>query len=63
MPPTKQEAQAGAEITIAKSGEPYTRLAALEGRVPKRESGTLKGLVALTDSFFEPLPVGWNGEN
>ncbi len=56
-------AHAGEEIIIAKSGEPYARLVPLPGRTPKRQSGTLKGLVELSDAFFEPLPPGWSGED
>jgi prevent-host-death family protein len=56
-------AHAGEEIIIAKSGQPYARLVALAGQQPKREAGTLKGKVALSDDFFEPLPSGWNGED
>jgi prevent-host-death family protein len=55
-------AHAGEEIIIAKSGEPYAVLAPLKKRQPKREPGTLKGFVKLTDSFFEPLPADWSGE-
>jgi prevent-host-death family protein len=55
-------AHAGEEIVIAKSGEPYARLMPLPDRAPKRRFGTLKGLVELTDAFFEPLPAGWGGE-
>jgi prevent-host-death family protein len=56
-------AHAGEEITIAKSGEPYARLVPLEGQRPQRKSGTLEGLVEITDAFFEPLPAGWSGED
>ncbi len=55
-------AHAGEEIIIAKSGQPYARLMPLTGRQPKRESGTLRGLVELTEAFFEPLPSDWAGE-
>lgn len=55
-------AHAGEEIIIAKSGEPYARLVPLPGRQPKRERGTLKGLVELGEAFFEPLPSTWSGE-
>jgi prevent-host-death family protein len=55
-------AHGGEEITIAKSGKPYARLVPLEQPAHRRKSGTLKGLVELTDSFFEPLPSGWTGE-
>ena len=40
-------AHSGEEIVIAKGGEPYARLVPLLGRRPKREAGTLKGLVAI----------------
>jgi len=56
-------AHAGEEIVIAKSGEPYARLVPLTDRPPKRQAGTHKGLVDLTDAFFEPLPSGWTGED
>ena len=57
-----ERAHAGEEIVIAKSGEPYARLVPLQERQPKRQPGTLKGLVALGADFFEPLPAGWSGE-
>jgi len=56
-----ERAHAGEEIIIAKSGRPYARLVPLPERQPKRQSGTLKGLVELTDAFFEPLPEDWTG--
>jgi prevent-host-death family protein len=55
-------AHAGEEIVIAKSGQPYARLVPLAGEQPRRQSGTLKGFVTLTDAFFDPLPPGWTGE-
>jgi len=57
-----ERVQAGEEIVIAKGGEPCARLVPLDRRVPKRERGTLKGLVKVGPAFFEPLPEGWNGE-
>lgn len=54
-----ERAHAGEVIIIAKSGRPYARLAPLPGREPKREAGTLKGLVEIGDAFFEPLPADW----
>lgn len=57
-----ERAHAGEEIIIAKSGQPYARLVPLSGRQPKREPGTLKGRVAVTDSFFEAIPADWSGE-
>jgi prevent-host-death family protein len=55
-------AHAGEEIIIAKSGEPYARLAPLPDRAPKRQAGTLTGSVEIGDTFFEPLPAEWAGE-
>jgi prevent-host-death family protein len=57
-----ERAHAGEEIVIAKSGKPYARLAPLPGRQPKRQPGTLKDHVEITDAFFEPLPLAWAGE-
>jgi prevent-host-death family protein len=57
-----ERVHAGEEIIIAKAGEPYARLAPLKGRTPKRQPGTLKGLVKLGKPFFEPLPANWTGE-
>ena len=56
-------AHAGEEIIIGKSGAPYARLMPLPGEQPQRRSGTLKGQVEITDSFFEPLPAAWTGED
>ncbi len=57
-----ERAHAGEEIIIAKSGEPYARLAPLPDRAPKRQAGTLEGYVTIGDAFFDPLPAGWTGE-
>ena len=53
----------GEEIIIAKSGEPYARLAPLKEQPAKRQPGTLKGLVEVGDAFFAPLPKSWTGED
>jgi len=58
-----ERAHAGEEIIIAKSGEPYARLVPLDTRAPKRQSGTLKEFVEISDDFFEPLPAGWTGQD
>jgi prevent-host-death family protein len=57
-----ERAHAGEEIVIAKSGEPYARLVPLLGHQPKRQAGTLKGHIEISDAFFEPLPSDWSGE-
>jgi prevent-host-death family protein len=58
-----ERAHAGEEIVIAKSGRPYARLVPLEGQQPKRQPGTLKDSVEITERFFEPLPADWGGED
>lgn len=58
-----ERAHAGEEIIIAKSGEPYARLVPLDTRAPKRQAGTLKESVEISDDFFEPLPAGWTGQD
>ena len=57
-----ERAHAGEEIIIAKSGEPYARLVPLSDRLPKREPGTLKRQIEITEAFFEPIPSNWTGE-
>ena len=55
----------GEEVVIARGNEPVARLVPFETAKPRR-SGSLKGKVALTPAFFEPLPpdeiAAW-GEN
>ena len=58
-----ERAHAGEEIIIAKGGQPYARLVPLNTRQPKRQAGTLQGLVEIPDAFFEPLPEKWTGED
>jgi prevent-host-death family protein len=54
--------RAGEEIIIARAGRPCARLLPIAGGEPKREPGTMKGLVELGEDFFEALPPGWTGE-
>ncbi len=55
------EARAGKEIVLGKSGKPYARLVPFEPR--KRTLGFLKG--HLDERFFDPLPddelAAWKG--
>jgi prevent-host-death family protein len=48
------EVQKGEEVVIAKAGKPIAKLVAYER--PQRKPGNAKGLVNLTDAFFEPHP-------
>ncbi len=45
----------GEEVVIARGSEPVARIVPYEGTKPRRP-GTLKGKIALTPAFFEPLP-------
>jgi prevent-host-death family protein len=60
------EVEAGGEVVIARGKTPVARLAPVEAPRPRRVFGSMKGQVALDDSFFEPLPDDelalWNGE-
>lgn len=51
-----ERARAGEEIVITRQGTPVVRLAVVEGRLPQRRAGALKGLFEMPDSFFDPLP-------
>ena len=59
------QVEAGEEIIIARNGTPVARLVAAHSR-PKRQFGSMKGLIELDDSFFDPLPeeelAAWEGE-
>lgn len=56
-------ALAGEDVVIARGKEPTVRLVPVqEVPRPRRQFGTLKGLVSLDDRFWEPLPdedMGW----
>ena len=59
------EVEAGGEVIIARGKTPLVTLTPVEPSRPKRVFGSMKGQVALDDSFFEPLPDDelalWNG--
>ena len=56
----------GEEVIIARGALPVVRLSPLEPKKLKRKFGSMKGQIALTDAFFDPLPDDelaiWNGE-
>lgn len=60
-----ERAQAGEEIVIARGDVPVARLVPIRGEAPRRQPGTLRGLVKVRDAFFEPLPESeinaWEG--
>jgi prevent-host-death family protein len=53
----------GQDVVIARGDKPVVRLTPVK---KKRVFGAMKGQIALTDAFFEPLPDDelalWNGE-
>ena len=50
-------AMEGEEIVIASGNHPKVKLVPVEAPpVVKRQFGSLKGQIALPDSFFDPLP-------
>jgi prevent-host-death family protein len=46
----------GEEVIIARGAKPVVKLTPVEPARKKRVFGALKGKIALTDAFFEPLP-------
>ena len=50
-----RQVEAGEEVTIARNGKPVARLVLCEKR-GKRRFGSMKGLIRVEDSFFDPLP-------
>ena len=57
--------QAGEDVVTARGGEPVARIVPFESRQPRRP-GALKGRIALTSAFFDPLPASataaWHGD-
>ena len=51
-----ERALAGEEIVIARNNEPAVKLVPVEPALPRRQPGTLRGLVKIGPEFFEPLP-------
>lgn len=59
------EVEAGGTVVITRRGKPVAKLEGLTRRGP-RTPGRLKGLIAIDERFFEPLPEdvlrAWEGE-
>ena len=51
-----EQACAGEEVVIARDGEPMVRLVPVERREPRKQFGSMRGLIELGPEFFEPLP-------
>jgi antitoxin (DNA-binding transcriptional repressor) of toxin-antitoxin stability system len=60
-------ALAGEEVVIARGDEPVVKLTPIASSKKKRVAGRLKGKIAFSDSFFDPLPDDelalWDGES
>ena len=50
------EAAAGEEVVIAKSGKPMVRLVPVTATSPRTGFGTLKGKIRISGDFDAPLP-------
>ena len=50
------QAIAGEEIIIAKSGKPVAKLVPIENPAQKRKPGSAKGKIIIHDDFDAPLP-------
>ena len=49
------QVEAGEEVVIARRGRPVARLVRCKPQ-SKRQPGAMKGKIAITDAYFEPLP-------
>jgi prevent-host-death family protein len=60
-----ERAHAGEEVVIARGDVPVARLVPILVHPAGRRPGTLRGLVKVTDGFFEQLPADeldlWDG--
>jgi prevent-host-death family protein len=52
------EAVAGHEVVIAKSGKPMVRLVPVTTRTRRTGFGTLRGKIRISEDFDAPLPEG-----
>ena len=48
--------ESGEEVLIAKAGKPIARVSPIPASSGKRQPGTAKGRIAMTQNFIEPLP-------
>ena len=55
----------GEEIVIARAGKPVARLLPVQGKSSRRTPGSLRGRIALSERFDDPLPdnelTAWEG--
>lgn len=48
--------EAGEEIILARGKQPIAKLVPFEPPKSKRQYGSMRGLIKLDESFFDPLP-------
>lgn len=56
FPELIRKALIGEEIIIAKAGKPMVKLVPMRSSLKKRETGSAKGMVTVSDDFDAPLP-------
>ena len=47
--------EAGEEIVLARGKTPIAKLVPFQPRTPKRQIGTLRGIISVGREFFEPM--------
>ena len=59
------QVEAGEDVVIARNGKPVARLTPVQKR-GRRQFGSMKGLISIDDSFFDPLSkeelAAWEGD-
>ena len=59
------QVEAGEDVVIARNGKPVAKLVQIRQR-GKPVFGSMKGMIELDDSFFDPLPeeelAAWEGD-
>ena len=60
-----EQACAGEEVIIARDGQPMVRLVPVGRKEPRKQFGSMQGLIEVGPEFFEPLPADeldeWEG--
>ena len=49
--------EAGEEIVLARGAQPVAKLVPIHPVPSKRQFGSMRGIVAVAPSFFDPLPA------
>ena len=48
--------ESGEDVVIAKAGKPIARVSPIPSAAGKRQPGSAKGKITMTQNFIEPLP-------